>query len=120
MKELGRLTPDAETNSRVTPVLPASSFWYWYSSPAEPAPAAFVPPSTDVAIGPLGYVRTDEFCTTIPGKFRADEPAAGVQVQLVVQDDVPVVALDSSATSRLTGTWTSADIACASRWGWVI
>src|SRR5579863_6570314 len=65
---LGRLTPELDTNARVTPVRPASRDWYLYSSPAEPAPCALVPPSTDVAIGPLGYVRTDELWTTMPGK----------------------------------------------------
>ena len=58
--DAGRFTPEAETNSRVTPVWPASSFWYSYSTPVVPEPAAFTPPSKEVASVPSGYVRTDE------------------------------------------------------------
>ncbi len=52
--EAGRLTPELDTYSRVTPVWPARSFWYSYSSPVVPAPEPLTPPITDVASVPSG------------------------------------------------------------------
>jgi len=119
LNELGRLTPEEDTNSRVTPVLPASNFWYWYSSPAEPAPAAFVPRGLTSrwahsdTCAPMSSARRSR-------KVQRGDLATGVQIQLVVQDDIAVLRLGKKGTSRFTGTWMSADIACASRWGCVI
>ena len=51
------------------PAVPARSFWFWYSSPDAPSPAALVIPITDWASDPFGTCRTEESTIVMPGNW---------------------------------------------------
>ena len=70
-------------------------------------------PSKDVASVPSGYVRTDEFCTTMPGKASDVTRRPSFKLRALLMTTYPLCR-ESIDVSFATGTPTSGDIAAAS------